>query len=260
MKTKPGLLLAFILMITTACSLPFGLSDLFNKNPDDGTLVPNLQMTTEKVIDPIAAETETPQVLAENSLQNLVSNGAVEVVEISGSATELGFVGEVMNVVVKNLSDDTVEVKIPCGTIFMPDDASIQQMMVIQPVSVVLAAGESATITPFVVCIQSSNGSPSPGDSYTLGSSADGDLLQLADCFCRNDIDPQADFTDLFSVQFATWMVTDQLDLSALSDSSFDAISGDNPELSQLMNNFTSILAPDAQSWLDRCNITIGGD
>jgi len=183
---------------------------------------------------------------------------------IAGNEMNAGFVGNVLNLQLTNNSGETLEVDIPCGLIFVPEDDSIQQMMVIQPITLSLKAGESADLAPFVVCIQSSNATPSGGDGFKVGSIADSKLLQLSECFCREEIDADQDFSKLMSIQFATWMVADDTDFTDIPIEDGGAlgelIGGDSGlgDLGELMGTFITTMAPDAKMWLDKCQIQVG--
>lgn len=66
------------------------------------------------------------------------------------------------------------------------------------------------------------------------------------------------------SIQFATWMIADDTDFTELppegSSALGDLIGGDNKlgGLGDFLQSFITSIAPDAKTWLDKCQIEIG--
>lgn len=243
MKKRIALLITLFILI--GCGLPSTITSRFQKtNP---------------------TETQTPLPTTElSSFLTLIDDNQIVITGITGNELNAGFAGNVLDLQLTNESGKTLEVDIPCGLIFVPEDDSIQQMMTIQPISLSLKAGESADIAPFVVCIQSSNATPVGGDRFMIGSIANGKLLQLAECFCREEIDADRDIPELMSIQFATWMVADDTDFTDLPSEAGgalgDLIGGDNElgDLGDFLQTFFTSMAPDAKTWLDKCQIEVG--
>ena len=141
------------------------------------------------------------------SLPDLVESGAAVVDEIV--AVEETPSGPNLRVTVRNLGPDVLVVTIPCGTILVPADGEVQQMMVVQPASESIPPGETVEITLFVVCIDASKGTPSAGDGFALGPLADGDILKLAECACRDGQIAGANPLPLIGLHFTTCRVRD---------------------------------------------------
>lgn len=255
MKKLIALLTALFIMIS--CSLPSRITSLTQKIIPTENLPP--LPTTVPTVGPITVPTAGP-----TTLLNLIDNNQIMINGITGNELNASTVGNVLDLHLTNNSGKAVEFEIPCGLILVPEDDSIQQMMVIQPISLSLKSGESADLAPFVVCIQSSNAAPAGGDVFKVGSIADGKLLQLSECFCREEINADQDFSKLMSIQFATWMVADDTDFTDTPTEDGGAlgelIGGDNGlgGLGELMGTLITTMAPDAKTWLDKCQIKVG--
>ncbi len=259
MKNIIALLTA--LFIITSCSVPSRTASLSQETIPTENLLP-LPSTVPTSVPATAPPTVPPSVPAK--LLNLIDNNQIIINGITGNELNAGSVGNVLDLHLTNNSEEVVEFEIPCGLILVPEDASIQQMMVIQPISLSLKPGESADLAPFVVCIQSSNAAPAGGDGFKVGSIANGKLLQLSECFCMEEINSDQDFSKLMSIQFATWMVaddTDFADLPAENGGALDELIGDDNGtggLGELLEAFITSMAPDARTWLDKCQIEVG--
>ena len=98
---------------------------------------------------------------------------------------------------------------IPCGFIFEPDDPTDQRLMVVQPVTAVVPAGDEATLTVYVVCVDSSKEPPDDGATYAPGSMQSGDLLKLAQCACRENLAGSLNPFEGMGVMIAGWMISE---------------------------------------------------
>lgn len=128
-------------------------------------------------------------------------------------------IGPVLSVQVSNPSQESVDARIACGTIFQPGDSGEQRLMVIQETMVTVSPGETADLDAYVACIDSGRSAPSGQEGYSVGSMADDKLLALANCLCEQDIEAQAAADPMWTlaVQFAVWTVSDDIDLAGLS-------------------------------------------
>ena len=131
--------------------------------------------------------------------------------------------------------------------------------MVVQPLKTSLQSGETVIVQPFVVCINSDKGVPTPDDAFTVGTLADGKLLQLASCFCQEDLQTDRDFQDLLSIQYATWAVTEESlegDYPSMWES-LEQYSEEIPGLSESLQELMQNIYPGSLEWLDKCEIEI---
>jgi len=194
--------------------------------------------------------------------------GAVldDVISISEGDTS----GPILTVRVTNPTSETIEVTIPCGLIFQPDDGEEQRLMVIQAVSITLAAGETGELSPYVVCIDGDRSIPGNGSAYVVGTWASGDLLALAQCICMEalitdfDADPMG-YMEALSVQFSVWSVASQFSLDeirseleeaqgAMGDMMGSEMMEGLEEMFGGLSEFFGVMGGD---WLEKCGIEV---
>lgn len=147
----------------------------------------------------------------------LVNNGAIAT---KVDSPEGGVSGELLDLGLTNTTDDPIEVNIPCGLVFVPDSyveppgpgdepSGEQRMMNLSPISVTLGPGQSIIVTPYVMCIDSSNSAPAAGAEYTVGVLAGGHLLALAECICDQDLLAEVGPMGDIEIQMAVWVAAD---------------------------------------------------
>jgi hypothetical protein len=188
----------------------------------------------------------------------------------SVSATGEGIQGQVLMVQLTNPGNDEVIVTIPCGFYFTPGDDEEQRLMVIQPASVSIPAGGTATVEPYVICIDSSKAGPEASSTYHLGEVVTGDLLTLAECLCEEDLPSPFDLTggmEAMGVQFAVWAVSDGIDAGTeLIDAQGaleELLGGElgteflGEEFTEMLQQLMLLYGEGAQPWLDRCGIEL---
>lgn len=181
------------------------------------------------------------------------------------SATGDGFTGPVLDLVVRNTSDREIEVVIPCGHVFLSDDASLQSLIVVQETVAHVGPGDEATLTAFVVCFDHDLGAPQAGSTYAPGALAEGQALELARCLCEEDLSAESDPFGLLGAQFAMWMTRNGMSLSeALAESgeaegAMGELLGEQfgEEFAGVLQMVMTMIEAPAQRWLDRCGIEI---
>ena len=178
--------------------------------------------------------------------------------------------GEILTVQVTNPTTNEIVVTVPCGLIFNPGPGSDEQrLMVIQEAFTSLQPGEEATLTPYVICIDSSSAIPETGSTYHISVMATGDLLKLAECICKEtladiEMDPLA-FMDQFGLQFAVWTVSDGLSFEEMFDDMEEAggalceIGAEDftEEMEELFGGVMEMFQGVGQDWLEKCQIEI---
>lgn len=206
--------------------------------------------------------------VAGNSLAELVRAEHLDLDSVS--ATGEGIQGQVLMVQLTNPGNDEVIVTIPCGFYFSPGDDEEQRLMVIQPASVSIPAGGSATIEPYVICIDSSKAGPESSSTYHLGEIVTGDLLKLAECLCEEELASPSDLTagmEVVGVQFAVWAVSDGIlagtelidSQGALQEFLGEDLTGEffGEEFTEMLQQLIYLYGEGAQTWLDRCGIEV---
>jgi hypothetical protein len=193
---------------------------------------------------------------AGEGLPGQVESGVVTLEDVTSSGE---IAGPGIDVVVGNPGPETVQVIIPCGFTFTPDNGSDQRLMVVQPVSASIPAGGQASLNAYVVCIDSHNDAPSEGSGYSLGTMQTGDLLRLAQCACGEDLAASQDPFAGMGVMIAGWMISNGQSFSEMltseSQGAMDQYFGEGS--GEAFAGFLSFLEDPANAWLDRCGITL---
>lgn len=170
--------------------------------------------------------------------------------------------GLILSVQVTNPSSDEIILTIPCGLIFEPSSRSEEQrLMVIQQASGVVLPGETLSLTPYVVCIDSTRSAPTSGSAYQVGTIASDDILKLAMCICQEELstdlenDPNA-FNQQLGVQFAVWAVAEDLSLEGIAGAAGEGV-GAVGQLEEIYGPLIQLFSSFGQEWLDKCDIEI---
>ena len=189
-----------------------------------------------------------------------IGRGELVVDQIATNGT--GFTGPALDVQVNNPTARSMVITIPCGFTFAPEDDGLQQLMTVQEASAEIPANGEATLTPYVVCIQADRHGPEEGSIYSLGEMAQGDLLLLAQCVCREELGAGFDPMEGVNVQFAAWMAAGDMSLDEMLQGAGgsggalgDTLGGEfGPEFDQMLEQVGVLFAP-AEEWLTRCGI-----
>lgn len=154
-------------------------------------------------------------------------------------------------------------VRIPCGLILEPEEGrgDMQRLMVIQEDGRVVTAGESAQLTPYVICVDAGSDLPQVQVEYTIGSLAEGELLKLAECICDRKLvseeeDPMAYLGEQVGLQFSIWQVSGSLTPEELSEQ-LEQGGGAMDSFSELLEMFDAIgaMLPDYVDWVETCGV-----
>jgi hypothetical protein len=258
-----GVLILALLLGACAAEPPTG-----GPEAPDKDLPPGGSATDTPVPEPAETEpTETDAPVAiDPGIWDLGGAALDEVISIAEGETS----GPILTVQVTNPTSASIEVTIPCGLIFSPDEEEEQRLMVIQAVSITLEAGETGELTPYVVCIDADRSVPGNGTAYIVGSLASGDLLTLAQCICMEtlitdfDADPMG-FMESISVQFSIWSAAGGISLESLGEGMEGAegalgalgaseFMGEFEGMLGGMNEFFDMMGYD---WLEKCGIEI---
>ena len=174
-----------------------------------------------------------------------VDKGALTLNSATTPGSDGAFYGPIMSLQVTNPGSQDVLMTISCGLIFQPDNTDEQRLMVLQPLSATVGAGQSTTLTPYVICIDDGKHAPATDATYTIGTMAGGDLLKLAACVCGQPLTFKAELGREFGLQFAIWHTSDPLFPGNLSDS----------PLGPAIQPFLSIGLATTNGWLSSCGL-----
>ncbi len=108
-------------------------------------------------------------------LQDAIEQGMVKA-NVNGVG---GHLGKVLALEVTNLQTKTIYINVPVGIQFHSEDEGLQDLINTQGTRLAIAAGRVNKLVLNAMCIQPSNGSPSVGSSFLVGTLATGALLEL---------------------------------------------------------------------------------
>lgn len=250
-------LLAVVALACTCSNLANPAQLLRNAIPGDADQVlGEIEGTLQAVSTP-----PTPGPSGGDLLPDLVASGRLDLVGIQGSAGG-ETLGRILTVQVTNPSSDEVIARIPCGLVFEPAGGGVQRMMVIQPESASLPAGDARAMEPYVACIDPELEAPDEASTFSLGAMASGDLLKLATCICDEPLEGQLSVESgmqLLGVQMAVWSAATGDSPRALMDRDISGAAGEvlGDEASEFLGGMTDLLLAPADAWLERCGVQV---
>ncbi len=124
--------------------------------------------------------------------------------------------GKCMAIVLKSNIDSFVLVKLDCGTLLIPADSIVQEMLVTHNAEFPLYPGQTYSTRFYAMCAQLHNRAPNVETTFRIGEMADSSLLKLA-----NYLD--ANYIQNMLGQHALWAVTDQADFEVLKNYGADS-------------------------------------
>lgn len=124
--------------------------------------------------------------------------------------------GKCMAIVLKSDIDSFVILKLDCGTLLVPTDSIVQEMLVTHNAEFPLYPGQTYSTRFYAMCAQLHNKAPNIETTFRIGKMADSSLLKLA-----NYLD--ANYIQNMLGQHALWAVTDQADFEDLKNYGADS-------------------------------------
>lgn len=260
-----------LLLSSIACStlLPNNSQD---QNPN--AVQEDIQVTQEDPVDqqPQPTNTVVSQVedtsptldplLGEMEFFQLLDSGGLNLEGIQANSDEADTYGPILTLQLTNPGTEEVVISIPCGLVFVPGDDQYQRLMMVQPLEVELAPGETQSSTPYVVCIDVSASAPEYNETYSIGTLADNpDLLKFAECICNQELGDDLASMDGLGVQMAAWSISTGGDFANLSDEEgamadlFEEEFGE--DIDEMLSQFTEMFASFGGEWLERCEIEL---
>lgn len=86
-----------------------------------------------------------------------------------------------LKIIIKNNTSSTIQIRIPAGYTFYPDDSSYQNIIVTNTILLALAPGRSAPIDVYGMCMESNDHGPESAARYTAAGMAEPKLVKLAE-------------------------------------------------------------------------------
>ncbi|HRG87585.1 MAG TPA: hypothetical protein PLW44_01100 [Chitinophagales bacterium] len=137
-------------------------------------------------------------------------------VNLTGAERDSTFTGEYsshygpcMQLQLASNSSETMSLKLEYGYNLVPDDSSLQTMIVTQTLIVKLAPKQKKTYRVYAMCTQAHDGGPSPQSRFELRNRSTGYLLELTELLNRKKYQGN-------TAQNAMWCLTDDYGLNTI--------------------------------------------
>jgi hypothetical protein len=141
------------------------------------------------------------------SVENGINRGTIT---LKLKATGRCYSGPCMNMLVTNLSSDSVYYKIEAGRRLKADNSSAQDILITQDQQIALAPRQKINYRLFGFCCQLSHHAPMPNAGYGIGAIAAPDLAAIASFLNRHNT------YDISTQQNAVWCVSDNISLASV--------------------------------------------
>ena len=156
------------------------------------------------------AKAEIAYKLSEAIQKKLVS------VNVSGAKSDTSFHGDYsshygpcMAKEIVSTTNENLNLNLEYGYRLVPDDSSLQTMMVTQSLIVKLQPKQKKNYRIYAMCTEAHDGGPGPEEKFVLRNRATGNLLGLAELINRKKYQNDA-------AQNAVWCFTNDYDLSSI--------------------------------------------
>lgn len=147
------------------------------------------------------------------------------VVQVKGLG---GYHGKCIRLGIKNITTQTIVINVTEGWVFVSDDTTVQDLIVIQPLIVAVKPGEIQYAEVNTMCTQSHNACPSRAENFSLGKKAEGDLLKLAQYLGQNKYLSS-------TAQSAVWAVADRSNMKDIYGQNLAEVKGIAKMVSELL-------------------------
>lgn len=121
----------------------------------------------------------------------------------SDSVYRSSFYGHCMVLTCKNLKATPIQITESPGRFFLPDDSSLQRMVLTDGIHISLGANKELTIPLYAMCTEANDGSPGDRNVYSPGEMAPPQLLSLVNFVAQHHFQNDA-------AQQAIWCITDR--------------------------------------------------
>lgn len=115
--------------------------------------------------------------------------------------------GRSVQLSLNNTSDQSIEIKIPAGTIYMPSDDGEQTLVQLEDEMIALAPGKSNQLLVPAFCTEASDRCPKRDGKFTIGKTKNAKLKKMISYLKGKKIDKS-------TYQDAVWAITDNESIS----------------------------------------------
>jgi hypothetical protein len=232
-----------------------------NQNTGQSQVIENSNNQSEEAVQE-SDEDPSEETSGEAEFFQQLNNGVLTLEGITANSQDEDTYGPILTLQLTNPGTEEILVSVPCGLVFTPSDDDNQRLMMVQPLEVALAAGETKSPAPYVVCIDVAASAPSYNDTYSVGYLTDNpNLLKFAECICNKELNTALESMDGVGVQFAAWSIETGGDFSqvleengAMSDFVEEEF-GDG--LDDAVTQFMEMMTLFGDDWLEECEIDL---
>lgn len=146
-----------------------------------------------------------------------------------------GFTGAVIDLVVTNLLDNTLSLKLPAGQRLDSQQQNEQDILVTESQEFFVSAKKKKLIHVNGMCCQAHNSAPHTGAVYSIGHPATSELISLANFIDTNNYEKE------YAAQEAVWTISDGNSLGSIGNGDSTVVK----KLQQFVSNLTGRPIPD---------------
>ena len=103
---------------------------------------------------------------------------------------------------IKNLKSTSLELREDEGRFLMPDDSTLQRMVITSAITLALSSYQKKSVPVFAMCSEAHDGAPGISTVFSYGKIAEGNLLALVKMLAKKNYQNDA-------AQDAVWCITD---------------------------------------------------
>jgi len=163
-------------------------------------------------------------------LKDALSKGFITA-DVKGLGDHLG---QCIEISVTSIYKKEIQIAIDAGLKLIPEDTSVQNMIVTQEKILVLSPHAIKKVKLFAMCTEQSDRGPSTDDLFALGATAEGSLLEVVQFISTKKYQTSA-------AQHAIWCITDSSNLGGIYDETNPALA---KELRILVAKLTGKIPP----------------
>lgn len=138
-------------------------------------------------------------------MKYIVFSATRNATENNTEVTSPTHMGKCIKIQFQNVSDKNLRILIEAGRFMMPDDSTLQRMMVTHQEVIALNKSQTVTKEIYAMCSEMHDGAPRSETTFSVGNKASGNLLTLAKYISDNNYQSMA-------AQSAIWCLTDNND------------------------------------------------
>lgn len=149
------------------------------------------------------------------SIEEAAKKGLIKIT-IKGKG---GYLGDVIEMKIKNISSKKLDLKIEAGRILDSKNNTEQDILLTRSQKLILNPNQLQSLNLSGMCCQAHNSAPQANSDYTVGKLADTTLIKLAKYIDTNK------YYSNHTAQQAVWCLSDNNSLASISDGNAEVVS-----------------------------------